>query len=53
MELVDPGDPEGSYLMNKLLGVGMCAGTRMPRGGKLSEEQLSVVRAWIEAGAEP
>jgi hypothetical protein len=53
MELVDPGDPEGSYLMNKLLGVGMCSGTRMPRGGKLSAEQLSVVRAWIEAGAEP
>lgn len=52
MELVDPGDAEDSYLMNKLLGVGMCSGTRMPRGGRLTADQIDVVRAWIEGGAE-
>lgn len=49
---VDPGNAESSYLINKLTGIGLCRGQRMPRGGPfLSDEQIAVVQAWIEAGA--
>jgi hypothetical protein len=49
---VTPGDPRRSYLMNKLLGVGMCAGTaRMPLGDPLPDADIEVVRDWICAGA--
>jgi hypothetical protein len=49
---VTPGDPEHSYLMNKLLGVGMCPGTqRMPLGTPLLDSQIQVIRDWICEGA--
>jgi hypothetical protein len=52
--LVVAGSPETSYLINKLTGVGMCSGQRMPRGRPpLSDTQIDDVRAWIEAGAAP
>jgi len=47
---VTPGDPGASYLMNKLLGVGMAEGTdRMPQGDPdgLCEPKLEAVRQWI------
>ncbi len=45
---VAPGAPESSYLINKLTGVDMCEGERMPRGGAaLSAPQLDTIRAWI------
>jgi hypothetical protein len=50
--LVQPGDPGGSYLINKLTGTGMCAGSVMPKAGsELSSAQIDVVRAWIGSGA--
>jgi hypothetical protein len=50
--LVSPGDPAGSYLINKLTGAGMCAGSIMPKGGpSLSSAEIDVVRAWIGSGA--
>ncbi|MEZ4250764.1 MAG: hypothetical protein R3B99_21255 [Polyangiales bacterium] len=46
------GDPDGSYLMAKLLGVGMCRGNRMPKADQpLSTAQLDLVRDWICGGA--
>ncbi len=52
--IVNPGDIDGSYLINKLLGTGMCAGARMPKSGPpFSAEELNAVRAWIESGASP
>ena len=50
--LVAPGDPGASYLINKLTGVGMCFGSRMPKGGaSLSSGDIDTIRAWIGAGA--
>ncbi len=38
---VVPSSPQTSYLMNKLTGVGMCAGSIMPKiGGELSQSQI-------------
>lgn len=46
------GDPEGSHLMNLIVGVdGEPA--EMPKDGKpLSEQELELVRRWIVAGAD-
>jgi hypothetical protein len=49
---VASGDPAASYLINKLTGVDMCSGQRMPRGGPfLDDATIDVVRSWIQAGA--
>lgn len=51
--LVTPGDVSKSYLDNKLTGVGMCFGTRMPRAGvALPAAQLATIRSWICNGAK-
>lgn len=52
--LVKPNDVAGSYLMNKLLGSGMCFGSQMPKaGGGLTTAELDTVRAWILSNAPP
>lgn len=52
---VDAGDSSASYLMNKILGVGMANGTaRMPLnedGIVLCEPEISAIRQWIDDGA--
>lgn len=53
---VVPGDPDNSYLMQKMLGVEMCSGVQMPQsggpGGKgLTDEEWGIVWAWICQGA--
>ncbi len=51
--LVKPGAVDQSYLVNKLTGVGMCAGSRMPKAdGALPTAQLDAIRAWICGGAK-
>jgi hypothetical protein len=46
--LTDPGDPANSYIIQKLTGVGMCSGSRMPKsGGGLSAAEIDTIRAWI------
>ncbi|MBW2307677.1 MAG: hypothetical protein JRG73_12165 [Deltaproteobacteria bacterium] len=54
---VAPGDPEASYLVNKIRGTaGMVGGvdTRMPLGqAPLSDEEINTIVQWIETGAEP
>lgn len=50
---VIPGDPDGSYLIQKLEGRGGIVGARMPLGGPyLTPGQISVIRRWIELGAQ-
>jgi hypothetical protein len=51
--LVEPGDPDSSYLIQKLEGRSGIVGLRMPRNGPpyLSDGQIAVVRRWIELGA--
>lgn len=50
--LVEPGDPDNSYLYLKLLADADIDGSRMPPGGPyLTPDALETVRAWIENGA--
>ena len=50
---VNPGDPEGSYLVHKLEGRPSILFERMPRGTGpfLTEGQILIVKRWIELGA--
>ena len=49
---VSPGDPEASYLVDKLRGVDLCAGTRMPKSGSLPAAEIQIIADWIAQGAE-
>lgn len=51
--LVAPGEPEASYLVDKLRGVNLCRGSRMPSGGDppLSEDTIALIEDWICGGA--
>jgi hypothetical protein len=51
---VVPGDPDGSYLIQKLQGRSDIVGGRMPLGGPpyLTDGQMLVVRRWIALGAK-
>ncbi len=47
------GSVDQSYLVSKLTGVGMCAGSQMPKTGtSLSAANLATVKAWICNGAK-
>lgn len=49
---VKPGDPAGSYLMNKLMGVNLCYGSQMPKiGTSLPQTEIDLIGAWICNGA--
>ena len=48
---VNPGNPDASYIVQKLQG-NNAVGARMPFGGPyLSQAQIDLVRGWIAAGA--
>ena len=51
---VVPGDPNASYLVQKLEGAADMVGTRMPRGSGpyLTSGQMQIIRRWIELGAK-
>ena len=51
---VVPGDPDNSYLIQKLDGTTNIAGVRMPRGAGpfLTSGQISIIRRWIQLGAK-
>lgn len=50
---VIPGNPSGSYLVQKLEGAADIVGLRMPRNGPpfLSDAQVALIRQWIQNGA--
>lgn len=50
---VQPGNPDGSYLVHKVDGRTGIAGVRMPIGGPpyLTDGQILILRRWIELGA--
>lgn len=50
--IVKPGDPSASYLVDKLRGVDLCSGARMPpQGAPLSDADMARIEAWICQGA--
>jgi Ca2+-binding RTX toxin-like protein len=51
LKRVKPGDPDNSYLVQKLEGTA-AVGARMPRGlPPLSADNINLIRGWIEQGA--
>jgi hypothetical protein len=52
--LVIPGDPDNSYLVQKIEGAPGIVGQRMPRTGGpyLTPGQIMVIRRWIQEGAQ-
>ena len=53
MKLVDPGNPENSFLLTKLIGpTDPTQGARMPfGGGVIHMGKIDAIRTWIEEGA--
>jgi hypothetical protein len=50
---VIPGNPDGSYLLQKLIGTSGIFGNRMPNNGPpyLTDGQIQIIRRWIANGA--
>ncbi len=52
MKLVDPDNPDNSFLLTKLIGPGPDQGSPMPfGGGTIHNGKIEAIRTWIEAGA--
>jgi len=57
--LVVPGQPDQSYLMQKLTNDAPCSGAHMPRPFEsgivvpLTADEIATIRSWIVAGAKP
>ena len=51
-KLVDPGNPNKSYLLIKVRGDDEIISQQMPPGAPLSAEQVEIIRAWIASGAK-
>lgn len=50
---VIPGNPDASYLIQKIEGAAGIVGQRMPMSGPfLTPGQIAVIRRWIELGAQ-
>ena len=52
LKLVDPGNPNKSYLLIKVRGDDEIVSQQMPPGNPLSAEQVEIIRAWIASGAK-
>ena len=56
MNRVTPNQPDNSYLVHKVQGTHLAAGgsgSRMPLGrSPLSQSDIDLIRAWIQAGAQ-
>ena len=52
LTLVVPGEPESSFLLDKLVGtLSEGQGERMPQDGPLHPNDIAIVREWVAAGA--
>ena len=51
LKLVDPGNPDGSYLLIKVRGDDEIVSQQMPPGRTLPAGQVEIIRAWIASGA--
>jgi len=53
LKRIKPGDPDNSYVVQKLEGAAGISGVRMPFGGPyLDQATIDQVRAWVTAGAQ-
>jgi uncharacterized protein (TIGR03118 family) len=52
LKRIAPGDPDHSYLVQKIEGAAGITGQRMPLGGPfLAQSDIDLVRAWVAQGA--
>ena len=52
MKLVDPGNPDNSFLLTKLMGPAPEFGAKMPfNAGSIHAAKIDAIRKWIEEGA--
>jgi hypothetical protein len=49
---VAPGDPDASYLLQKIERAMPAVGVRMPPDQPLTPNKIEAIRAWIAAGAQ-
>jgi hypothetical protein len=53
LDRVKPGDPDNSYLVQKIEGASGIVGARMPFGGPyLPQSTINIIRQWISDGAQ-
>lgn len=52
LAIVAPRDSARSYLLRKLLGAPPTTGHRGPPGNVVSDEELTIIQTWIDAGAK-
>lgn len=50
-KLIAPGDPAGSYVMDKVLNQNLCAGKKMPPSASLAADKIQLLADWICGGA--
>jgi hypothetical protein len=50
VQRVNPGNPNNSYLIQKLEGAG-ASGSRMPPSGPMAQSEIDTIRQWISDGA--
>ncbi|MCO4747998.1 MAG: putative metal-binding motif-containing protein [Proteobacteria bacterium] len=56
LDIITPGDLDGSYLVHKLRNTHLTvggSGTRMPKTGAISNADLAMIEAWILDGCAP
>lgn len=54
MDRIEPGDPDGSYLINKLQNTHVSvggSGSFMPPSGTLPQAEIDLMRTWVTEGA--
>ena len=54
LALIEPGSPKRSYLVSKLIGTQQTvsgSGLQMPFPQPLDDEEIKMIRVWIEQGA--
>jgi len=51
MMRIAPGDPDGSYLLQKISSATPLDGVRMPPNQPLAANKIEAIRGWIAAGA--
>ncbi len=53
MDYIEPGNPNISYLLQKVLGSNVISGSRMPlNNSPLSQEKIDAITEWISNGSK-
>jgi hypothetical protein len=53
LKIVDPGEPENSYLLMKIRGDRSILGDQMPPGFPLNNREIQIIRQWIHSLTGP